>query len=134
VDEFNITQANTDAIPKLALRLSDPSGNTLTSINTVASVTSKKSLTKVGTISQKIINKNTESGTFPIPQYKFAQATKFSIQNGVADVYLLPKFKAGSDTLYISIPGIDTIQVNINISAASPKVVKINTQSDNIKI
>ena len=134
VDNFNITQANTGTIPKLTLTLTDQNGNLLSSTNHVVSVSSQKSLVKIWSIYQKIINKNTESGTFQVAQHKFARNNSFTIQSGKVDIYLLPTFKAWNDTIYISMPWIDTIPINININSWSPKVVKINTQYDNIKI
>jgi len=133
-DEFGITQADTNAIPKLSLRLSSTNGSTLSNINTIASVTSKRSLVKIWRITEKTINKNMPSGTVPLPQYKFAQSSKFDVKSGVVDVYLLPNFKAWNDTIYISIPWIDPVEININVLPATAKVVNIKTNSDNIKI
>jgi len=44
----------------------------------------------------------------------------------------MPNFKAGEDTIYVSMPGIDEIQIPVIVNPANPNVVEITTKKDSI--
>jgi hypothetical protein len=48
------------------------------------------------------------------------------------EIYLYPNFKAGNDTLYVSIPGIDTVKVPVIITPGAGKIVNLTIEKEAI--
>ncbi len=131
VDNYDLVQANTGTLPKLELRLVDRNGNTINMEWTVSVKTKNHRLTP-WTISSRTVTKNLNWQILDVIQNRFSKTNYFELSGWRCTVYLLPNFVAGDDIIYISMPWTEDIQIPINISHATPKVVWLTAEHDTL--
>ncbi len=130
-DSFDITQSNLSTIPKIVLELNDINGETI-DIENIVNIKTKNGLLKPGNIESRSITKSADNMTFEVIQNRFKQENNHMISGGQVTVYLMPNFDAGEDMIYISMPGIDEIQIPVNINPADASVIKMTSKKDSI--
>jgi hypothetical protein len=130
-DDFELTQINLETVPKIILNLVDDNGEKI-NIESISKITSKNGLVMPGNIESRYVTKSQDNMTFDVNQNRFKSDNTHIIKSGEVVVYLMPNFKAGEDILYISMPGIDDIEIPIVVNPAPASMVEIKTKKDEI--
>ena len=63
--------------------------------------------------------------TLQVPTVLAAQSN-FLVSGGISTIYLEPTYKAGEDTLTVTIPGLDPIVIPVTVHAAAARKVIID--------
>ena len=130
-DTYWLTQYQTWNLPQLELRLIDTDWN-LIDIAWQITIRTKNNYLKPWWIETRNISKNINWENIEVTQYNFGKSNYFNLSWWICTVYLLPSFSAGNDIIYISMPWIDDIQIPVHIYTASPKIVSLSADGDNI--
>jgi len=130
-DSFDLTQVNLNTIPKIKIKLKDSSWNNI-NIESLINVVSKNSLLIPGEIEERYVTKVQNNMSFDVLQRRFSQKNNHIIKSGELIVYFMPSFKAGEDIISISMPGIETINIPVNVNPGPASIVEINVKQDSI--
>lgn len=132
-DSYNLTQINSNTIPKIKIKLQNTEWQNI-NIENLVSVSSKNRLLKPWEIETRNVTVTQNNNTFDVTQKRFAQTNEFVIKNWELEVYFMPSLKAWEDVISISISGIKTVNIPVTINPAKANIVEIKTQKDVIHV
>lgn len=128
-DTNNLKQLNKASLQKIEVQLKDEKNQTI-KLNTTVQVKSINNLIKVWEIAEKTITRSQKN----LKQSFFRNKTNFEIENGILTLYLQIGTKAGDEQIRITIPGLETYNINIKIESAPANTVEIVLPQEQIRI